>query len=100
MARGRWPDSQTAFWNPQALNGARRRPPYEDQNARISILAKRLGGKAGYVFADCSAEGNEPLAGGAGHTFTAVKRGSPTARGGRWAAAQVKRVLDKLADGH
>jgi len=37
----RWPDSQTALRKPGVENGARRRRVYEDQGARISILAGR-----------------------------------------------------------
>ena len=48
----------------------RRRPPYEDQDARISILANGQSRKAGYVFADCSDQTTQTTCDGAGHTFT------------------------------
>ncbi len=38
--RGRWPESRPVFWKPLRKNGARRRPLYEAQDARIYILAK------------------------------------------------------------
>lgn len=38
----RWPDSRPVSRNPLAKNGTRCRPLYEDQDARISILANDL----------------------------------------------------------
>jgi len=39
IAERRWPDCQPVSWNPPAQNGTRCRPLYEDQDARLSILA-------------------------------------------------------------
>jgi len=39
VVKGRWPDSRTAAREPGTLNGPRGRSDYEDQVARISILA-------------------------------------------------------------
>ena len=39
VVRRRWPDSRTAAWKPEPLNGHQGRCDYEDQAVRISILA-------------------------------------------------------------
>jgi hypothetical protein len=51
VVEARWPDSRPVFWNPVPFNGARRRCAYEDQNARISILAGHCS-ETGYVGVD------------------------------------------------
>ena len=66
----RWPDSRTAFWKPDLKNGARRRETYEDQGARISILAGRQPPRPDTLKqTDHAAISIKPLADGAGHTF-------------------------------
>ena len=66
----RWPDSRTAFWKPDLKNGARRREIYEDQGARISILAGRQPPRPDTLKqTDHAAISIKPLADGAGHTF-------------------------------
>ena len=40
VVEARWPDSRPASRQPTAQNGTRRRPLYEDRDARISILAR------------------------------------------------------------
>ena len=67
--RGRWPDSKPVFWKPPGKNGDRRRPFYEAQDARISILAN--GSPEGRIRL-CRLHrpaDPEPLADGAGRTF-------------------------------
>src|SRR5579883_2557817 len=66
----RWPNSRTAFWNPDLKNGIRRRPLYEDPNARISILACGMAARPDTLKqTDDLALSIKPLADGAGHTF-------------------------------
>jgi len=72
----RWPNSRTAFWNPDLKNGIRRRPLYEDPNARISILACGMAARPDTLKqTDDLALSIKPLADGAGHTF--LKRAFP-----------------------
>src|SRR4029453_1697844 len=69
----RWPDSRTAFWNPDLKNGARRREFYEDRDARSSILARSMAAKPDTLKqTDDLAHSIKPLADGAGHTFLKV----------------------------
>jgi hypothetical protein len=69
----RWPNSRTAFWNPDLKNGIRRREFYEDRNARISILACGMAAKPDTLKqTDELAPSIKSLADGAGHTFLKV----------------------------
>lgn len=43
--KGRWPHSRPVSWKSQLPNGARRRPFYEAQDVRISILASCAAGR-------------------------------------------------------
>ncbi len=69
VATRRWPDCQPVFWNPWLKNGTRCRPLYEDQNARLSILAN--GSPEGRIrlCRQIKPDTEKPLADGAGHTF-------------------------------
>ena len=68
--RGRWPDSRPVFWKPLRKNGARRRPLYEAQDPRISILANGAAGRPDTFMQTTQTSGSEPLADGAGHMFS------------------------------
>ena len=70
MVDARWPDGLNRRSEILVLKMAHgRRKFYEDQNARISILARALCPETGYVDADRSDHLAETLADGAGHTF-------------------------------
>jgi len=62
------------FWNPWLKNGTRCRPLYEDQNARLSILAN--GSPEGRIrlCRQIKPDTEKPLADGAGHTFSVDRR--------------------------
>ena len=50
------------------------RPPYEEQNARISILVNGIAGRPDTFVQTVLGQPQKPLADGAGHTFSACRR--------------------------
>src|SRR4051812_30712720 len=50
------------------------RPPYEEQNARISILVNGIAGRPDTFVQTVLGQPQKPLADGAGHTFSATCR--------------------------